>query len=387
MDFEFTKEQQDIQKTIKKFCEKELTKQYVRWLDEHCDFPPDDIWKKLAAIGIHGLIVPERYGGAGLGYIEAVIVLEELSKACSSVGVAVAVNLALGQRTLTELGNEKQKKEFLPRIASGDLKWAMALTEPGGGTDILGAISTTAVEDGDHYVINGQKTFISAAHVADYINTVAITDQKASKKSKALSTFIVDAKTPGIRIRQIPKLGNHACAACEVFFDDVRVPKENLLGTLNKGWYELLSTLNPERISVAANAIGISMAVLEDVVAYVKERYIFGKPSGTFMAIQHMIADMATEIELARTLTYKCAWLAEQGKPYAIESVMAKQFASDRAVVHAVNGMEILGGYGYCMEYDMQRYLRDAKQFPFAPINNESCKNMVAESFGLPRSF
>ena len=201
------------------------------------------------------------------------------------------MNLALGQRTLTE---ETRKREAERRIPSahrlGDLKWAMALTEPAGGTDILGAISTSAVEDGDHYVINGQKTFISAAHVADYINTVAITDQKASKKSKALSTFIVDAKAPGIRIKRIPKFGNHACAACEVFFDDVRVPKENLLGTLNNGWYELLSTLNPERISVAANAIGVSMAVLEDAVAYAKERYIFGKPSGTFMAIEHMIA-------------------------------------------------------------------------------------------------
>jgi alkylation response protein AidB-like acyl-CoA dehydrogenase len=387
MDFELTEEQQDIRSAIKEFCQKELTKEYVRWLDENCDFPPEDIWKKLANIGVHGLIVPEEYGGAGLGYIETVIVLEELSKACSSIGVALAVNLSFGQRTLTELGNENQKKEYLPHVRSGDLKWAMALTEPAGGTDILGTISSTAVEDGGDYIINGQKTFISAAHVANYINTVVITDEKASKKSKALSTFIVDARNPGITITKIPKLGNHACAACEVFFDDVRVPKENLLGTLNNGWYELLSTLNPERISVAANAVGISMAVLEDAVAYAKRRYAFGKPIGEFMAVQHMIADMAIEIELARTLTYKCAWLVENGKPYAIESVIAKQFASDRAVIHAINGMEILGGYGYCMEYDMQRYLRDAKQFPFAPLNNESCKNMIAEAYGLPRSF
>ncbi len=387
MDFELTEEQQDIRSAIKEFCQKELTKEYVRWLDENCDFPPEDIWKKLANIGVHGLIVPEEYGGAGLGYIETVIVLEELSKACSSISVALAVNLSFGQRTLTELGNENQKKEYLPHVRSGDLKWAMALTEPAGGTDILGTISSTAVEDGGDYIINGQKTFISAAHVANYINTVVITDEKASKKSKALSTFIVDARNPGITITKIPKLGNHACAACEVFFDDVRVPKENLLGTLNNGWYELLSTLNPERISVAANAVGISMAVLEDAVAYAKRRYAFGKPIGEFMAVQHMIADMAIEIELARTLTYKCAWLVENDKPYAIESVIAKQFASDRAVIHAINGMEILGGYGYCMEYDMQRYLRDAKQFPFAPLNNESCKNMIAEACGLPRSF
>jgi acyl-CoA dehydrogenase len=387
MDFEFTEEQQDIRRAIKEFCQKELTKEYVRWLDENCDFPPEDIWKKLANLGVHGLIVPDKYGGAGLGYIETVIVLEELSKACSSIGVAVAVNLSFGQRTLTELGNEEQKKQYLPGVVSGDLKWAMALTEPAGGTDILGTISSTGVEDGGGYVINGQKTFISAAHVANYINTIVITDGNAPKKSNALSTFIVDVKSPGITITKIPKLGNHVCATCEVFFEDVRVPKENLLGTLNNGWYELLSTLNPERISVAANAVGISMAVLEDAVAYAKRRYAFGKPIGQFMAVQNMIADMAIEMELARTLIYKCAWLADRGKPHAVESVIAKQFASDRAVIHAINGMEILGGYGYCMEYDMQRYLRDAKQFPFAPLNNESCKNMIAEAYGLPRSF
>jgi len=387
MEFGFTEEQNDIRATVQRFCKKRLTKEYVRWLDENVDFPPEDLWKEMADLGLVGIAVPEEYGGVGYGQIECCIILEELAKACCGVAIALPVTVLFGARTITELGTEEQKQEYLPGISSGDSKWALAITEPAGGTDILGALSTSAVPEGDEYVINGQKMFISGAHVADYIITVAITDPEAEKKAKALSVFIVDTKSPGLTINMIPKLGNHACGTTEIVYEDVRVPKKNLLGTLNRGWYDLLSTLNPERYSVAALSIGVSMAVLEDAIAYSKERTAFGKPIGEFMAVQHMIAEMAVDIELARNLLYKCAWLCEQGKPYHIESIMLKYFASDRAPIHALNGMEILGGYGYCMEYDMQRYLRDSKQMPFSPLNNESCKNMIAESFGLPRSY
>ena len=387
MDFQFTKEQDDIRSAVKEFCKKKLTKEYVRWLDENVDFPPEDLWKMMADLGFIGIAIPEKYGGVEYGQIETCIVSEELAKASCGVAIGMGVTALFGARTITELGNEEQKQQYLPGIASGDLKWAMALTEPAGGTDILGALSSSAVRDGDDYIINGQKIFISGAHAADYINTIVITDPEAPKKSKALSTFIVDSKSPGLTINKIPKLGNHACSTCEIFYDNVRVPKENLLGTLHNGWYELLSTLNPERYVTASASIGISMAILEDAIDYAKQRMAFGKPIGQFMAIQHMIAEIAVDIELARNLMYKCAWLCDQGKPYHIESVMLKYFATDRTPIHALNGMEILGGYGYCMEYDMQRYLRDSKQMPFAPINNESCKNMIAESFGLPRSF
>lgn len=387
MDFEFTKEQNDIRSAVREFCQKKLTKEYVRWLEENVDFPPEDLWRMMADLGFIGLAVPEKYGGLDYGSIEACIVSEELAKASCAVAIALAITVLAGARLVTELGNEEQKQRYLPRIASGDSKWALALTEPAGGTDILNALSTTAVPDGDDYIINGQKIFISGAHVADYMNTVVITDPEAPQKSKALSNIIVDAKSPGLKITKIPKLGNHACAACEIFYDDVRVPKENLLGTLNNGWYDLLSTLNPERYMVATLSIGISRAVLQDAIEYAKQRMAFGKPIGQFMAVQHMIADMAVDIEMARNLLYKCAWLCDNGKPYHIEAIMLKYFASDRAPIHALNGMEILGGYGYCMEYDMQRYLRDSKQMPFSPLNNESCKNMIAESFGLPRSF
>jgi alkylation response protein AidB-like acyl-CoA dehydrogenase len=341
----------------------------------------------MADLGFIGIAVPEEYGGVGYGEIECCIIMEELAKACCAVAIALPITVLAGARVINVLGTEEQKQEYLPRISSGDLKWALGVTEPAGGTDILGALSTSAVPEGDEYVINGQKIFISGAHVADYIITLVITDPGAEKKARGLSVLIVDTKSPGLTINMIPKLGNHACGTCEIVYEDVRVPKKNLLGTLNRGWYDLLSILNPERYIVAAMSIGVSMAVLEDAIAYSQERTAFGKPLGEFMAVQHMIAEMAVDIELARNLLYKCAWLCEQGKPYHIEAMMLKYFASDRAPIHALNGMEILGGYGYCMEYDMQRYLRDSKQMPFSPINNESCKNMIAESFGLPKSY
>jgi len=387
MDFSFTEEQEMWRENLQRFCRKELNREYVRWLDENVNFPPDDLWQKMADLGILGIIIPERYGGSGLGFMEATIMYEEIAKASAAVALALGVTIGLGARTILDHGTEEQKQKYLPGIASGKLRWAMALTEPGGGTDILGAIKTYAIPDGNDYVINGQKIFISGAHKADYINTIVITDLKATDRAKALSIFIVDAKSPGLKINPIRKVSNHACAACEIFYEDVRVPRENLIGTLNQGWYHLLSTINPERFMCAAMSLGISEAIFEYVLQYSKERFAFGKPIGQFMAIQHMLADMALDIELGKNLVYKCAWLTDHNKPCQVEAVMAKLFTSERSIVHAANGMEIMGGYGVCMEYDMQRYFRDARQFTFAPLNNEMCRNFIAQSYGLPRSF
>jgi len=387
MNFDFTEEQIMFRDTVRKFCRQELPKEYVRWMDDNCDYPPDELWKKMADLGFLGIQTPEEYGGAGLGPIENTILIEEISKVCAAIGLAIFATVGFGTITINAIGTEEQKRKYLLGIASGDLHWAMGLTEPGGGTDILGALRSTAVLDGGDYVINGQKIFITGAHRADYINTIVITDPKAAKKTKALSIFIVDSKSPGLTIRKIKKVSNHSVSACELFFDNVRVPKENLLGTLNKGWYDLLSTLNPERFLCAAMSLGISEAVLEDAIQYSKERFAFGKPIGQFMVIQHMLADMATDIEMTRLLLYKCAWLCDQGRRNEVEAAMVKLVSSDRSVVHACNGMEIFGGYGVCMEYDMQRYLRDSRQFTFAPISNEMCKNFIGESLGLPRSF
>jgi alkylation response protein AidB-like acyl-CoA dehydrogenase len=314
------------------------------------------------------------------------IASEELATASTAVALGVGATIGFGAKPVLSLGTEQQKKEILPPLARGEVKFAMALTEPGGGTDILGAIQTKAEDAGDCWLLNGQKIFITGAHVADYILTVAITDPEA-KRTKGLSVFLVPRPTPGLETRLIPKVGCHACGASEIYFDDVRIPKENLLGTLHKGWFELLGVLNPERIGTAAISLGIAKAAFRDAMAYAQERNAFGGPISRFQSLQHYLADIAIEIENARNLIYKCAWLADNGKPTHLEACMAKIVAGRASEKAAILGMEILGGYGYTMEYDMQRYFRDYKQMIFSPISEEMAKNMIMQFMGMPRSW
>jgi alkylation response protein AidB-like acyl-CoA dehydrogenase len=386
MDFSFTEEQEMIRRTFKSFAAKELTPEYVRWLDENCNFPPDDLAAKLAEIGFFGLVVPPEYGGSGLGMIEFCIAAEEISAASVAVAISMLLSTAFGSRPVSELGNEKQKRRHLPKIASGEEKWCMALTEPAGGTDILGAIRTTADKKGSEYIVNGSKMFISGGHVADYILLIAITDRKTERK-KGLSTVIVDARSPGITINLIEKVGIHACGTTEIHFEDVRVPAENLMGAENKGWYQLLGTLNPERIATSMLSLGIAKAAFRDALEYAKVREAFGRPIGQFQIIQNYLAQIAIEIENATNLIYKCAWLCDHKQRYDVEATMAKIVACRASEKAALYGMEILGGYGFTMEYDMQRHFRDYKQMMFSPISDEMSMNYIAQSFGLPKSY
>jgi alkylation response protein AidB-like acyl-CoA dehydrogenase len=386
MDFTFTETQRMIQEAFRSFAEKELTREYVRWLDESCDFPPDDLRRKLADMGYFGIGVPEEYGGIGRGTIEMAIATEELATASVAVAIGMGIVFIGGTRPLSDFGSEEQKRRYLPDIVSGEKKWSFALTEPAGGTDILGAIATTARRDGDEYVLNGTKIFISGAHVADYILTVAITDKEAPRKN-GLSVFIVDARSEGVSVSLIPKVGIHACGTCEVHYEDVRVPAENLIGEENRGWYHLLGTLNPERIATSTLSLGIAKAAFNDALEYSKQRKAFGKPIGQFQIIQNYLADIGIEIENARNLIYKCAWLCDTGQRYDVEAAMAKIVACRASEKASLWGMEILGGYGYTMEYDMQRHFRDYKQMMFSPISDEMSKNYIAQSYGLPRSY
>lgn len=386
MNLDFTPEQEMIRDTYRRFCEKELTPEYVRWYDENCDYLPQDMYDKFASLGTQGLTIPEAYGGQGLGMTEFAIVLEEISRKSVAAAFCVGCGLAFGARPLLDMGSEMLKNKHLPRIARGEEKWSLALTEPAGGTDILGAIGTTAVRKGDRYVVNGAKQWITGAHVADYFTAVVITDPSAPRK-KGLSVLVIDARSPGVTVRPIQKLGIHGCGTNAVFFDNVEVPVENLLGTEHNGWYELLKTLNPERITTAVFSLGVAQAAFDYALAYSKERRAFGRPIGGFQILQHYLADVAIEIELSRNLIYRCAWLADQGRPYHIEVAMAKVAACRASELAARHGMEILGGYGYAMEYDMQRHFRDYKQMMFSPISDEMARNQIAESFGLPRSF
>lgn len=386
MDFDLTKEQEMMRKEMKHFCKKELSKEYVQWMDENVDFPPDDLWQKFVDIGFFQAAVPQEYGGDELGYFDQMLIYEDICKASMSVALAVGTTCGFGTRFIAELGNKAQKDKYLPLIGEGKMKTCMALTEPAGGTDILGALSTFAEEKEDRWVINGEKVFITAAHVSDYMITICKTTTEA-KPAKSLSVFLVPSNSEGITITKIPKISCHHCDSVGITFSNVEIPHENLLGTKNNGWYEMLTVLNPERISCAMMGIGLMAAIYEEAFEYTKQRHAFGGPIGRFQVLQHYLADMFINLENSKNLTYKAAWLCDQKKPYHLEATMAKLISSEGALHAGRFGAEILGGYGICMEYPVQRYLRDAYQLQFSPISNEMSKNMIMQFQGMPRSW
>jgi len=386
MDFELSEEQLMLQDSVRRFCEKELPKDIVRKSDENEELPPG-IWSKMAELGWLGIALPEEYGGTGGSIIEQLIIMEELSRKSPALAICFMTTNSFGARTIFNNGSERQKKTFLPKISRGEVKFCLALTEPGGGTDVLGALKTTAETQGSEFVINGQKTFISDALLADYMILVARTDKKPARKSKGFSLILVDMKRDGIEIQKLNKLGIRPSIVSEIFLTDVHVPLDSLIGRREEGWSHLLDTLNNERILVAAYALGIGRSAFDDAVSYAKERDAFGRPISQFQAIQHYLSDMYVQLELARLITYKAAWLQCLAKPCGVESTMAKLVASEAGLEIATNGMRILAGYGYMMEYDMQRYYRDAMQAVITPITNEMSKNYIGQSLGLGRSY
>jgi acyl-CoA dehydrogenase len=386
MDFTLTEDQLMIQETFRKFCEKELNYEYVRWMDENLDFIPDELWNKFVDLGLFASVIPEEYGGQGLGYIENMLAYEQICKKSMSVALAVGISYGFGGRFIGELGTKEQKEKYLPLIAQGKFKTCMALTEPAGGTDILGALSTFAEDKGDRWVINGQKVFITGAHVGDSLITVCKTEKDA-KRSMSWSTIMVPRESPGITIRKIGKISCHHCESVEIFYDNVEVPKENMLGTRGNGYMEIMTVLNPERIAVAMMGVGIAAAIYEHCFKYVQERNAFGGPIGRFQILQHYLADMYINLENSRNLTYKSAWLMDHGKPYHLEATMAKLVAAEAARHAGTYGAEIFGGYGICNEYPVSMFLRDAYQIQFSPISNEMSRNMLMQFQGLPKSW
>jgi alkylation response protein AidB-like acyl-CoA dehydrogenase len=390
MDFGFTEEQKLLKDSMREFVNKEIKGEYARDLDEDPSkmFIDEAMWQKIKDLGIFAASVPEEYGGLGGSFMDDVIIAEEFARGSVAVAMSFGATTGFGARTILFSGNEEQKKYFLPKIAQGEIKFCMAVTEPGGGTDILGALKTIARRDGDDFIVNGQKIFITNAHKADYLLTLVKTDETASKKAKSLSLFLIPVRdNSGIEIVPLKKFTIKGASACEIFFDNATVPAKNMLGELHNGWYELLKTLNHERIMVAALTNGIGQAALEDMVDYAKKREAFGRPIGQYQAIQHKIADTALELELAKLITYKATWLLETGKPCHIEAAMAKMFSSEMAFKASARGLDVLAGYGVTLDYDMQRYFRDSRQCTFSPISNEMVRNFIAEQYGLPRSY
>lgn len=380
MDFILTEEQIMFQKTVRKFMERECPRDYVRQHDEQEKFPLD-LFQKMASQGWMGLPFPEKYGGAGGGVIELTLLLEELSRAMRAAASAYFVTVIFGGESIFHFGREDQKLNFLPPISQGKLQFALALTEPNSGSDAA-SLSTAAVLQGDEYLINGSKIFISGALEANWLIVVARTD-KTAPKHEGITIFLVDSKSPGLEIKKISKLGVRAVGFNEIVLENVRVAKENILGAVNKGWQHIQTTLEMERIGIAAEATGNAQLIVEDALQYAKERVQFGRPIGKFQMIQQMLADMQTEVDAARLLTYRAAWMKDQRIPCSKEASMAKLFASEVCMRCAIKGMEILGGYGYTMEYDMQRYFRDAQANKIGGGTSEIQRLIIAREMGL----
>ena len=358
MDFTFTEEQKQLRKSVREFAEGEIAPHVMEW-DEASHFPAE-ILPKLGEMGLMGVIFPEEYGGAGLGYVEYATVIEELSRVDGSVGLFVAAHNSLCSNHIYKFGTEAQKKKYLVPLAQGKKLGAWSLTEPEAGSD-AGGTRSTAVRSGDYWVLNGSKTFTTNGTYADICVAMAVTDR--SKNSHGISAFILEKGMPGFRPgKKENKLGMRASDTSEVIFTDCRVPACQLLGPEGEGFISSLKVLDGGRISIAALGLGMAQGALEAATRYAKQRKQFGQTISEFQAIQFKLADMATQVDAARLLVYRAAWLADQKDArFTSESSMAKLFASEVAVRVANECVQIHGGYGFTKDYPAEKYYRDVK--------------------------
>ena len=359
INLELNDTEREILAVIRDFARNEI-KPRAAEIDATSQYPADLI-AKMADLGFMGLPLPEEYGGAGQSYILFAMAVEEVCAACASTGLALDVNVSLGAEPILMFGNEEQKQRWLPQIASGTKLGALAITEPGAGSDAAG-ITTTAVRDGDDYVINGSKIFITLGGVAETYVTSTVTNAELAAKHKHMTDFVVEKGTPGLSFgAPMHKMGITGSPTVQVFYDNVRVPVANRLGEEGDGFKITMDTLDAGRVGIAAQAVGIARAALEDCIQYASERKQFGTNITSFEGIQFMLADMATSIDAARLLTLRAAYLREKGIPCARESSMAKLFAGDMAMQVTTDALQIFGGYGYIKEYPAERHMRDAK--------------------------
>ena len=374
-EFEFTESMKAVQQVARDFAEKEIRPVVMKY-DESQEFPTEII-KKLGELGFMGVIFPETYGGAGFGYLEYVTVIEEISRVDPSIGLSIAAHNSLCVNHIYSFGNEEQKKKYLPDLVTGRNIGAWALTEPTSGSD-AGGMLTTATRQGDGYILNGSKNFITHGSVGDVTVVMAIVDR--SKGKKGISAFIVENTTPGFIVsKKENKLGMRCCDTSALAFDNCKVPLENLLGEEGSGFSQALAVLDGGRISIAALALGIAQGALDASLKYARERKQYGKPIGEFQAIQWKLADMATQTEAARLLTYRAASLKNQGKDIALESSMAKYFASEVAVRSANEGVQIHGGYGFIKDFPVEKFYRDVKLVTIGEGTSEVQKMVIAK--------
>jgi len=374
LDFQLNDEQLQLKKSVREFAEREIAPHVMKW-DEEGDFPLAVI-KELGKLGLLGVIFPAEYGGAGMGYVEYVTAIEELSRVDGSVGIIVAAHTSLCSNHIFVAGNEEQKRKYVPKLASGEFIGAWGLTEPGSGSDAGGA-RCTAVRKGDNWIINGTKTFCTNGHYADVVVVVAVTDKAAH--THGLSAFVVEKGTKGFRPgKKENKLGLRASDTAELIFEDCVVPANHLLGKEGDGFIDAMRILDGGRISIAALSLGIAQGAFDAALKYSKQRKQFGKAISEFQAIQWKLADMATEIDAARLLTMRAASMKDAGEKTTMESSMAKLFASETAVKCANEGVQIHGGYGFIKDYPAEKFYRDVKLCTIGEGTSEIQRMVIA---------
>ena len=379
MEFKWNDEQQLMQTMFREFVDKEL-RPIAAELDEQERFPFELI-PKMGEIGLLGIPVAEEFGGVGMGTLEYVMAVEEISKACASTGVTISAHTSLCCWPIEHFGTQEQKEKYLPDLATGEKLGAFGLTEPNAGTDAA-MQRTTAEDKGDHWLLNGSKVFITNGEVADVYVVFAMTDKAAG--NKGISAFLLEKGMEGFSFgSHEKKMGIRASSTCELVFEDVKVPKENLLGELNKGFQIAMMTLDGGRIGIAAQALGIAQGAIDETVKYVKDRVQFGRPISKFQNTQFMLAEMQTRVDAARMLVYRAAALKDAGEPYSSEAAMAKLFASETAREVTWRAVQLFGGYGYTRDYPVERMMRDAKITEIYEGTSEVQKMVISSRMGL----
>ncbi|MFJ6191176.1 acyl-CoA dehydrogenase AcdA [Bacillus thuringiensis] len=357
MHFKLSEEHEMIRKMVRDFAKNEVAPTAAE-RDEEERFDRE-LFDQMAELGLTGIPWPEEYGGIGSDYLAYVIAIEELSRVCASTGVTLSAHTSLAGWPIFKFGTEEQKQKFLRPMAKGKKIGAYGLTEPASGSD-AGGMKTIAKRDGDHYILNGSKIFITNGGIADIYVVFALTDPESKKRGT--SAFIVESDTPGFSVgKKESKLGIRSSPTTEIMFEDCRIPVENLLGEEGQGFKVAMQTLDGGRNGIAAQAVGIAQGALDASVEYARERHQFGKPIAAQQGIGFKLADMATDVEAARLLTYQAAWLESEGLPYGKESAMSKVFAGDTAMKVTTEAVQVFGGYGYTKDYPVERYMRDAK--------------------------
>ena len=376
MDFELTEEQQLVKDTAAAFAEKEVTPIASR-MDRDGAYP-GELVRRLGEIGFLGMFVPQEFGGSSMDFIAYVVAMETISRAWASLSVIMSVHNSLVCAPIVRFGTAAQKEKYLPSLAAGEKLGCYALTEPGAGSD-AGSIQTRAKLEGYHYILNGNKIFVTNGSRADLAVVYAVTDSARGKKG--ISAFVVEKNTPGFIVGRLEdKLGLRSSDTASIVFDDCRVARENLLGGEGDGFRIALATLDGGRIGIAAQALGIAQGCLDESLAYARERRQFGQPIANFQAIQWMLSDMAAEIDAARLMTYRAAWLAQQGRTVTQASAMAKLLASEAANRIAYKALQIFGGYGYTKEFSVERYFRDARITTLYEGTSEIQRLVIARS-------